>query len=161
MKSLIIVRHAKSSWDFPVKDKDRPLIEIGIESIIKVAKKSIDLLPSELIFWSSTARRTSETAILFCETIGINSNEIIFKDSLYTFDGHQLEIEIKKCDNSIKNLIFFGHNEAITNFVNKFGNKLINNVPTAGLVILNFEQDNWKEIKNGKTIKTIFPKEIK
>jgi phosphohistidine phosphatase len=160
MKTLIIVRHAKSSWDYPVHDKDRPLIDVGIESIQKVAKEFVNLLPENFSIWSSTAKRASETATLFCKTTNLNLDKIIFKDALYTFDEHQLEKEIKNCDDSIQNLILFGHNEAITNFVNKYGNKLIYNVPTSGLVMINFDQNNWRDIKNGKTIKTIFPKEI-
>lgn len=160
MKSLILVRHAKSSWDFGVTDKQRPLEEKGILSIKKVAKEVDGILPENLLFWCSTAVRASETSKIFCETLNINVSNINFIDKLYTFDESQLESEIKKCDDSIENLILFGHNEAITNFVNKFGNKYIDNVPTAGFVYLQFEQSSWKNINGGKTLKTIFPKEI-
>jgi hypothetical protein len=72
----------------------------------------------------------------------------------------ELEKEIKKCDNFVNKLILFGHNEAITNFVNKFGGEYIFNVPTSGLVFIEFEIDNWDNINQGKIIKKIFPKEI-
>lgn len=160
MKSLILIRHAKSSWDFPVIDKERPLIEKGIKNIKKVAKKAGISLPEKKTIWSSTANRASQTAKLFCENTSIDQNNIIFKDSLYTFDGDTLENEIRKCENETENLILFGHNEAITNFVNKFGDKFILNVPTAGFVHLQFEQEHWQNISKGKTIKIIFPKEI-
>ncbi|MGH2666116.1 SixA phosphatase family protein [Flavobacterium sp.] len=160
MKSLILIRHAKSSWDFPVIDKERPLIESGVKNIKKVAKKAIEFLPENRTIWSSTANRATQTALLFCENTFMNQNDIIFKDSLYTFDGSKLENEIRKCENTIENLILFGHNEAITNIVNKFGDKFIMNVPTAGFVYLQFEQNNWQNISKGKTIKFIFPKEI-
>ncbi len=160
MKSLILVRHAKSSWDFPVIDKERPLIESGIKNIKKVGQKAIEFLPDNYEIWSSTAVRATKTALLFCESAVIDQKRIIFKDSLYTFDGQKLESEIKKCNNNIENLILFGHNEAITNFVNKFGNKFIMNVPTAGFVYIQFEQNTWENINKGKTIKAIFPKEI-
>lgn len=160
MKSLILVRHAKSSWDFPVIDKERPLLEKGKNNIQKVAKKAVKYTPKEVTIWSSTAVRASQTAFLFCENAQLDQNKIIFKDSLYTFDESKLESEIKKCDSEVENLILFGHNEAITNFVNKFGDKIIMNVPTAGFVYLEFEQNSWQGIHKGKTIKTIFPKEI-
>jgi phosphohistidine phosphatase len=160
MKSLILVRHAKSSWDLPVIDKERILTDSGKQSILKVAKKAIPFLPKEFTIWSSTANRAKQTAFIFCESILIDKNEIVLKDSLYTFDGNKLELEIKKCNDDIANLILFGHNEAITNFVNKFGNKFIDNVPTSGFVLIKFENDNWSNINNGKTITTIFPKEI-
>lgn len=160
MKTIIIVRHAKSSWEFPLQDKLRELTPKGIENTKKVAQKASSFLPQNIVVWSSTATRASQTALLFCQKVGIPQSKIMFKDSLYTFDGKVLENVIKKCDNEIDNLLFFGHNEAITDFVNKFGDKIILNVPTAGLVILKFEQNNWVEIRNGKTMKTLFPKDI-
>ena len=160
MKSLILIRHDKSSWDVPVQDKDRELIPIGIESIKKIAKKAIPILPKDFSIWSSTAKRATQTAYLFCENSSIEKDKIIFNNNLYTFDENTLEKIIKKCDNNVESLIVFGHNGAITNFVNKFGNKLIQNVPTSGLVFLKFEQDNWIDIQNGNTLHTIFPKDI-
>ncbi|WP_310557602.1 histidine phosphatase family protein [Flavobacterium sp.] len=160
MKSLILIRHAKSSWDLPVSDKDRELIDIGIESIKIVAKKAESILPSPYTIWSSSAKRASQTAHLFCKTLSIDDNVINFKDELYTFDEYDLAQIIKKCPDEIENLIVFGHNGALTDFVNKFGDKLIYNVPTAGLVFVKFEENTWSNIQKGKTIHTIFPKEI-
>ena len=160
MKSLILIRHAKSSWDFPVTDKERPLLESGIKSIRKVAGKALGSLPQKKTIWSSTANRASHTARLFCETASIGQDSIVFKESLYTFDGNTLENEIRKCENETENLILFGHNEAITNIVNKFGDRFIMNVPTAGFVHLQFEQDRWQDIGKGSIVKVIFPKEI-
>ena len=160
MKSLILVRHSKSSWDLPVLDIQRTLTEAGILNIQKVAIIAKEILPNKCIIWSSNAVRASQTALLFCKETLLDKNAIEFKDNLYTFDENQLEKEIKKCPNEVENLILFGHNEAITNFVNKFGDKYITNVPTAGFVYLQFEQNSWKDINKGKTIRTIFPKEI-
>ncbi len=160
MKTIIIVRHAKSSWEFPVLDKERNLTQKGIENCSKIAKKAVSYLPKDCTIWSSSATRTSQTAMIFCENLGINSNKIIFKEILYTFDAKVLENAIKLCDNIIDNLLIFGHNEAVTDFVNKFGDKLILNVPTSGLVIIKFEENNWLKIRKGKTIKTLFPKDI-
>jgi phosphohistidine phosphatase len=160
MKSIILIRHAKSSWNEPVIDKERILTDKGIENIKKVAIKAKKYLPENFIILSSTAKRASQTAQLFCKQAILDKNQIEFIDNLYTFDENQLEKEIKKSDNTVENLILFGHNEAITNFVNKFGDKYINNVPTAGFVQLQFDQNSWKDINKGKTIRTIFPKEI-
>lgn len=160
MKHLIIIRHAKSSWDFPMEDKKRPLTKSGINAIQKVAKATQNLVSNDFTVWSSTAVRATDTAILFCKETNLEASKIQFKDSLYTFEEQQLEKCIKTCDDSIQKLILFGHNEAITNFVNKFGDKYITNVPTAGFVQLQFEQNSWKDINKGKTIQTLFSKEI-
>jgi phosphohistidine phosphatase len=160
MKSLILVRHAKSSWNAPLDDKRRPLIDSGRLAIQKVGQIAQELISEDYEIWSSTAVRASETALVFCDSAGITSSKIQFKDSLYTFNECELVKEIKKCNNEKSKLILFGHNEAITNFVNKFGDETIFNVPTAGLVFLQFDVKAWENINKGKTIKKIFPKEI-
>jgi phosphohistidine phosphatase len=58
-------------------------------------------------------------------------------------------------------LIIFGHNEAITKFVNKFGDLLIDNVPTSGVVSLQFDIKDWKNLSKGKTLNTVFPSHYK
>ena len=161
MKNLILIRHAKSSWEAPLKDFDRPLMKKGILDAHEVSANISNFLPKTYIIWSSTAARASETALIFAQNISYPIESIVFKDDLYTFDDKQLEKIIKSCDNSFESVILFGHNEAITNFVNKFGDVFIENVPTSGFVSLQFDVDSWNAINKGKTHKTIFPKDLK
>jgi len=161
MKNLILIRHAKSSWEAPLKDIDRPLEQKGIKDAHLVAANCIKYIPSVFVMCSSTAKRASETALIFAQTILYPVESIIFKDELYTFDENQFEKVIKSCSNVFENVILFGHNAAITNFVNKFGDIFVDNVPTSGFVSLEFETDNWEKISKGKTKKIIFPKKIK
>ncbi|HEY1193109.1 SixA phosphatase family protein [Flavobacterium sp.] len=161
MKNLILIRHAKSSWEAPLKDFDRPLMKRGIKDAHEVSVNISDYLPKTYIIWSSTAARATETALIFAQNLSYPLESIVFRDDLYTFDERQLEKVIKSCDNSLESVILFGHNEAITNFVNKFGDVFIDNVPTSGFVSLQFEADSWNTIDKGKTHKTIFPKDLK
>jgi phosphohistidine phosphatase len=161
MKNLILIRHAKSSWVAPLQDKDRPLTVRGIKDAHLVSEHLLGLLPKTFLVWCSAAERTSKTAIIFAQTISYPIENIIYKEQLYTFDENQLEKTIKSCDNNCKNIILFGHNDAITNFVNKFGDIYIEHVPTAGLVSLEFHTDHWEEISTGKIKKIIFPKDLK
>ncbi|MES2747326.1 MAG: histidine phosphatase family protein [Bacteroidota bacterium] len=159
MNTLILIRHAKSSWDFPLRDFDRPLTSSGITKAITLAKKTATYIPKDPIIWSSSAKRASTTATLFVENWNRNPAEIQFLDTLYTFDENKLSAVVKSCPNDYKNLILFGHNNAITDFVNKFGDIYIDNVPTAGLVSIIFETDSWKDITKGKTDKILFPRD--
>ena len=161
MKNLILIRHAKSSWEAPLKDIDRPLEQRGIKDAHLVAANSAKYIPPTFVVWTSTARRASDTALIFAQNFLYPTESIVFKEELYTFDEKQLEKVIKSCSNIFENVILFGHNEAITNFVNKFGDVFIVNVPTAGFVLIEFETENWKKISKGKTKKIIFPKKIK
>ncbi|CAD0007497.1 MULTISPECIES: SixA phosphatase family protein [Flavobacterium] len=161
MKNLILIRHAKSSWDAPLKDFDRPLMKRGILDAHSVSGAISKYLPKTYIIWSSTAARASETAIIFAQNLSYPIESILFRDELYTFDDRHLEKVIKSCDNSLESVILFGHNEAITNFVNKFGDVFIDNVPTSGFVSLQFDSESWDSINKGITHKTIFPKDLK
>lgn len=160
MKNLILIRHAKSSWEAPLKDIDRPLERKGIYDAHLVAVNCIKSLPSTYMIWTSPAKRALETAIIFAQNILYPIDSIIIKEELYTFDENQLEKIIKSCSNVFESVILFGHNGAITNFVNKFGDIFIANVPTSGFVSIQFETDSWEKIKKGKIKKIIFPKKI-
>jgi phosphohistidine phosphatase len=161
MKNLILIRHAKSSWDAPLKDKDRPLNKRGISDAHLMASNIEQYLPKSYVVWSSTARRAKNTAYIFAESLSIPQDTIVFKDDLYTFDEKSLESTVKSCDNQFDNLILFGHNGAITNFVNTFGNRAVKNIPTAGFVSLSFNENDWNDITKGTTETLLFPSDLK
>lgn len=161
MKNLIIIRHAKSSWVAPLKDIDRPLEQRGIKDAHLVALHGLQYIPSKFQIFSSTAKRASETAMIFAQNFSYPVENIAFHSELYTFDAAKLEKIVKSFQNSYDNVILFGHNEAITNFVNKFGDVFIDNVSTSGMVSLQFDTDDWQQISNGKTLKVLFPKDLK
>ena len=161
MKQLILIRHAKSSWDAPLQDVDRPLSNKGIQDAHLVSSNIVNQIPKSFIVWSSFAKRAVETAMIFSQNISFPFESVVVKDELYTFDEKKLEKIIKSCSNEYDNLILFGHNEAITNFVNKFGSIFINNVSTSGFVNITFEQNSWENIEKGTTKKVIFPRDLK
>lgn len=161
MKNLILIRHAKSSWEIPVRDIDRPLSQRGFSDAHLVSEAASHILPKSNAILSSPSRRTRETAMIFAENLGWPLDRIIYLDSLYTFDGYELAKVVKSNLNSYENVILFVHNEAITEFVNNFGSLYIDNVPTCGLIHLQFDVEHWSEIKKGVTIKTIFPRDLK
>lgn len=161
MKNLILIRHAKSNWDMPLKDFDRPLEQRGVKDAHLVSSNIQNYIPKKFILWTSSAKRASDTAVIFAQNILYPIENIVYKDDLYTFDEKQLENSIKSCANTFDSVILFGHNAAITNFVNKFGDIFIDNVPTSGFVSLEFNTDNWEKISTGKTKKIIIPKDLK
>ena len=161
MKSLIVVRHAKSSWDAPLRDFDRPLQQRGIQDAPLVSSSLSGVLPKTFVIISSPAKRAAETAVIFAQNISYPVESIQYREELYTFDERNLESEIRAISNDYDNVILFGHNEAITNFVNKFGDIFIDNVTTSGVVSLTFDSDDWGGISKGKTRKVIFPRDIK
>lgn len=160
MKKLILMRHAKSSWEFNVSDHERPLKTRGYKDAELVSKYLVNEIKPELIM-SSDALRAKTTAGIFVSNLNIGSKEIVLNHLLYDFSGADLVNVIKNCSDSVNELMIFGHNYAITNFVNSYGDLPIDNVPTSGATILEFEVDRWSDIKKGKTIKTMFPRDLK
>ena len=161
MKNLILIRHAKSSWDAPLKDIDRPLDNRGVKDAHLVSLKVLDFIPKTFVIWSSIAKRAADTALIFAQNILYPTECIDYKKGLYTFDEKELEKTIKSGENVFDSIIVFGHNGAITNFVNKFGDIFIDNVPTCGFVALEFDTEDWKQLNKGKTKKIIVPKDLK
>ncbi|WP_395043053.1 SixA phosphatase family protein [Flavobacterium sp.] len=160
MKKIILIRHAKAQQNFSFKDFERPLTDVGIERAIEVAIKSKSYISIDSLIVSSSSVRTSQTARLFVQNWNLSQSDIIYYKELYTFKLSELEKIVKSFPNQYNNIILFGHNYAITDFVNKFGDILIENIPTAGLVSIIFDTNNWKDINKGKTDKIIFPSDI-
>ncbi|MCB4808640.1 histidine phosphatase family protein [Tamlana sp. 62-3] len=161
MKKLTIVRHAKSSWEYNLSDHERPLNARGFKDagLVSNALKHLELYFDKLI--SSDAMRAKTTANIFVENLKIKKSICSLNRDLYDFSGEKLIQVIQSNSNDINHLIVFGHNNAITSFVNLYGDVYFNNIPTCGVCILEFDIDEWRNLKQGKTIKTIFPKHLK
>ncbi|MCM5663037.1 SixA phosphatase family protein [Galbibacter mesophilus] len=161
MKSLTLMRHGKSSWDFEVRDKDRPLQERGVNDAILVAQTvKVNLTTPDIIF-SSPAARALHTCMIFVRESKLDLSKVKITEELYDFDGDSVITFLKSLDERYKNVMIFGHNHAFTSISNIFGNKSIDNLPTAGLVTLHFDVEKWSDIKQGTTEKIIFPKQLK
>lgn len=160
MKNIILVRHGKSSYENFTTDKNREISETGIERTVKVALDSKDFIDKNTSFWSSSAKRASATAAIFAEIIPIPFEAIHFSDKLYTFDEEALKKVINSIPNEIEKIVVFGHNPAFTDFINDNTNLRTDNLPTSGLVSIEFETDNWEKLPKGKVIKTLFAKDL-
>ncbi len=161
MKKLILVRHAKSSWEHQVTDHERPLNERGFQDANLVSNNlNLDGLKPDLILCSDSVR-TITTASIFTSNLNIDESKVIFKPELYDFTGGNLVNAIKNCDDTVGSIMLFGHNHAITSFVNTYGHIYIDNVPTCGVVVIGFLINKWKDLNKGKTIKTVFPRDLR
>jgi len=162
MKTLYIVRHAKSSWKYDdVQDIDRPLKERGIKDAHLMSKFLATKLNKPDVFISSSANRALHTAIIFCENFGYPLANLKIKKQLYSFSDGYLVKTIKALDDSFDSAIIFTHDHGINTFVNKFGSKPIADVSTCGIIGIQFENNHWKSIKKGTTILVEFPKNHK
>jgi len=160
MKSIYLIRHAKSSWEFATADKSRIISERGIAAAHSIGKYLAQFLPDTYVIWCSTAVRAKETAAIITSYFPEPVPKIEYKEVLYTFSEADLTKFIQSAHEDIAAIILFGHNEAITNFVNKFGSVSVANVPTAGVVQLDFAIDSWKNLEKGITSRIQFPNDL-
>lgn len=160
MKNLYIIRHAKSSWEFPVSDDLRPLNQRGIQDAHLIGEALEDYIDKPIDVYISASKRTHETYEIIKTFINQNIKSESLTTELYTFSLNGLVNFIKKLPNH-KNVLIVGHNFALTDFVNHYGNKPIENVSTCGFLHLQFEIDHWQNLKQGQTLKKIFPKDLK
>ncbi|MFH6604521.1 SixA phosphatase family protein [Maribacter algicola] len=161
MKQVTLVRHGKSSWEYSVGDKNRPLLERGIDDGLLVSsfakKEQIEI---EAVF-SSPAIRALHTCMIFVHQLHLPLSKVEITDHLYDFSGDDVLGFIKGLDNALDSVMIFGHNHAFTHIANSLGNSYIENVPTSGLVRLQFDIENWKNIGKGTTVQTLFPKQLR
>ena len=161
MKTLYLVRHAKSSWKHDVDDHKRPLKDRGESDGQLVSAKVAETVEPPQKIISSDATRALSTAHFFKNALHVNDEDFEVEHALYDFSGQNVMRIIKSIDDNLGRVMLVGHNHAFTSVVNMLGNKYIENVPTCGFVMLEFEEDSWAEISTGKTVKTIFPRDLK
>lgn len=161
MKRLILVRHGKSSWEHNLDDEQRPLKNRGYKDGELVATAIEEFIENPLIIWTSPAIRALETAKIFKEKLNIQDEDFFIEPSLYTFSSRDLFSQIQHCDPEIEQLMVFGHNPAMTQLVNNLGDKTFDSIPTTGLSVIDFKTNSWKDLKDGKTILNLFPKNLR
>ncbi|GJM13439.1 MAG: phosphohistidine phosphatase SixA [Pseudohongiella sp.] len=161
MKTLYLLRHAKSSWDDPdLKDFERPLAERGIRDLPVIAKRFLDRAGRVDSMICSPAVRTKTTAQMFAKEIGFAGDEIGSNPELY-FAGPNMFLKAASLvDDECESAMLVGHNPAITDFVNGMAGANIDNIPTCGLVQLSLPIDSWSEIKlsNAELVEFDYPK---
>ena len=160
MKTLYLARHAKSSWKNPeLSDVDRPLNKRGkkdapfMGEVLKEKDVVLDLMVT------SPAKRARLTAEAIAKEIGYKKKDIVVDENLYEFSTSGLLDVIQGFDNEYDSVMIFGHNPGFTSLNNNLTDKYVDNIPTAGIVCIQFDLQ-WKEIESnsGKTQFFIYPK---
>ena len=117
MKTLLIVRHAKSSWNHPgLSDHDRPLNRRGKEDAPKMGEvlRDEDTIPDMII--SSTAKRAQKTAELMADSSGFDG-KIVFTRAFYNADSDTYLDMLKTIPDNIETVMFVGHNPGMEELV--------------------------------------------
>lgn len=162
MKTLYIIRHAKSSWEEAdiLADIERPLNERGKRDAPFMGKllgaKAIQ--PDVLV--SSPATRAFKTAKLIAEEIQYKKKDILIHAEIYEATPEKLLDIIQSFSDQWNTVFLFGHNPTMTELVNWYTEVPIDNMPTCGIAGIEFNVQHWEEATstNGKVFLFEFPK---
>ena len=156
-KELLLVRHAKSSWADPyLDDHDRPLNDRGLRNAPEMGKRLQGWSIRPDVWISSTALRAITTAEILAEQVGFPQDQIQRSKDLYHASATDLLEFIAGLDDAIGSAILFGHNPGMTSLVANLYGLLIGNVPTCGVVHLQFNENTWSAVSSAPPARTYF-----
>lgn len=162
MKTLLLLRHAKSSWsDSSLSDHERPLNNRGQEAAPRMGQliREMDLIPDLIL--SSTAVRARTTAALIAENSGY-AGPIELKKNLYEANAERLVQEIAKTDDDHARVMVVAHNPGMDELLACL-TRVDEHMPTASLAQISLPLDNWYDLgisTKGKLVQLWRPREL-
>lgn len=144
MKTIYLIRHAKSSWkDASLNDFDRPLNKRGQ----KAAPFMADIMIKEGVkpdrFIASPAKRTMDTAVIFAKKMNYDADEMDTYHGLYESNYHQILNVIQSISNNYSTVFLFGHNPGLSQTLEYLTGEDLHLVTTA-IVKIELDINEWK-----------------
>ena len=164
MRKLVLVRHAKSDWGYEgLSDIDRPLNERGYTDAYSMSALFHASFPAPDAIISSPATRAFSTAAIFARAFQYPVSSVEINANIYEAETEVLLEEISKFSDNFETIMCFGHNPGFTNLFNSLSDSFLDNLPTCGILLLEFPFNSWKNVSTGKGKFTYsaFPKEFK
>lgn len=164
MKTLYLVRHAKSSWDAPgLADDQRPLLPKGVKKTRLVCDFILKEGGRTDLIISSQAVRAYETAKIMAACLDYPVKQILRDRRIYDGPYDRMLDLIYGTANNIESLMIVGHNPLITQLANLFLHPGIDEMPTSAVVCIDFLTEKWEDIPVSRSEKKfyIYPRLLK
>lgn len=167
MKTVLILRHAKSDWGTPGQaDFDRPLAKRGLEDAPRMGQMLalFKAVPQRIL--ASPAKRARQTTEMVAQACGYKDS-IQWEDSFYEGGSADLIEALRRLPANLERVLLVGHNpileETVLSLCTTEANSVVIRIPTAGLVCLNFEIEEWADLEPGEGVLQWFviPKLVK
>jgi phosphohistidine phosphatase len=150
MKSLYIMRHAKAAQHHTAPtDFERVLTERGEREAYEMALRLYQKNQSLDLIISSPAARTKRTSEILAEAMKMNLAEIHYNKSIYESTIETITKIVSELNNVYNTIMLVGHNPTLTYMVEHYSQKRLDNLPTAGMYLIEFDTNNWEETANG------------
>lgn len=151
MKTLLLIRHAKSSWNSAtLPDFERPLNERGKHDAPLMAKQIKDKKIEIDAFVSSPAKRAKKTTEIFMDEFDAKEKKLILIPSLYEATSEKFYDAIENLKDKYDKVALFAHNPGITDFINSLECSPVYNMPTCAVYAIKIKTKNWKEFREAK-----------
>jgi phosphohistidine phosphatase len=151
MKTVVIVRHAKSSWDdLSISDFDRPLNERGKKDAPKMAERLLKKKIEIDAIISSPAKRAKKTAQAFAEVFHVKREHAVYPPELYLASPDIFFEVIAKADDAWNHIALFSHNPGITDFVNQLKLVKVDDMPTCAVFAMESDARHWKDFRQSE-----------
>lgn len=156
MKTLYLLRHAKSSWDdSSLPERERPLEARGERDAEKMSKRWSHVNKKPDLIMSSPAERAFATAKVFAAALGYEIERVEFDDRLHGADVDALITIVEALDDKLKRVMLVGHNPGFAELAHHFDGN-ISQMPTCALAELRFDVKSWAAIGQAKPVHTVF-----
>lgn len=146
MKTLFLVRHAKSGHDDPaLPDRERPLAERGERDARAMGRRLAHrgVKPDRLV--SSPALRALATAQRFADELGAARDSIAVDDRLYASSAGELLAVVHSLDDRLRCAMLFGHNPEFSDLVRRLTGRFVD-LPTCAVAELRYDTGRWADI---------------
>ena len=161
MKTLILVRHAKSSWDdTSLPDKDRPLNNRGKRDAPKMGERLAKRGAKPDLILSSPAKRALKTAEIIAKKLDYKRKDIVVDDRLYAVKPDDLLGVIRKLGDKLERVMVFGHNPELTELAHRLSSE-ITHMPTCAVAEFTFDGKSWSNVGKERPAKVAleYPKQ--
>jgi phosphohistidine phosphatase len=147
VKTLVLMRHAKSSWDSPgLVDHDRPLNERGRHDAPRMGRRLLERGIEPAVIITSTAERARSTAALVAGELGVPARRVIADDRLYAASVETMLRVIRSLDDRLACAMLVGHNPEMTELATRFS-KSAESMSTAAVAVFSFDAESWADVR--------------
>ena len=159
-RTLLLVRHAKSSWDeVALPDRERPLAERGERDAPLMGRRLAKRKVKPDVILSSPACRALSTANIIAEALDYRARDIVVDERLYASDAETLLAVIGELGDHLSCVMLFGHNPEFTELAHRLSRE-ITKMPTCAVAQFTFDSASWSAIAGLKpaTVVLDYPK---
>ncbi len=147
MKRLTLVRHGKSSWnDTDLADFDRPLNQRGERDAPRMGERLYRRNLRPALILSSPAQRARQTAKALTAQLKLAPEQLRFDASIYEAEPADLLKLIRSFEEEWQQVLLVGHNPGLTELGNLLADCGLDNLPTCGVLVIDFDVSSWRQV---------------